>query len=143
MKLNDNGAKWPYSHQQVTGSISTRGATSLHEVDTKRETLCSSLSQVHSFDGRPVDRADRADFLFRAAWSSAPIILDQTSPESISIFQFILEIYKSCEGNWPELASHVGIELEELRRFLDYSAVFLGNIGNYFVSYSNFTFTLV
>ncbi|KAE9364218.1 dipeptidyl peptidase III [Stipitochalara longipes BDJ] len=68
----------------------------------------------------------------RAAWSSAPIILNQTSPESISIFQFILEIYKSCEGNWPELASRVGIEIEELRRFLDYAAVFLGNIGNYF-----------
>jgi dipeptidyl-peptidase-3 len=54
-----------------------------------------------------------------------------------------LEIYKSCEGNWPELASGVGIEIEELRRFLDYAAVFLGNIGNYFVSYSTFTFSLV
>jgi len=79
--------------------------------------------------------ADRADFLSRAAWSSASIILSQTSPESISIFQFILEVYKSCEGNWPELASSVGIEIEELRRFLDYAAVFLGNIGNYFVSH--------
>lgn len=94
-----------------------------------------SARYVHT-DGCPVDRADRADFLSRAAWSSAPIILDQTSPESISILQFILEIYKSCEGNWPELASRVGIEIEELRRFLDYAAVFLGNIGNYFVSYS-------
>jgi dipeptidyl-peptidase-3 len=54
-----------------------------------------------------------------------------------------LEIYKLCEGNWPELASGVGIEIEELRRFLDYAAVFLGNIGNYFVSYSTFTFSLV
>jgi len=84
-----------------------------------------------------------ADFLSRAAWSSAPIILDQTSPESISILQFILELYRSCEGSWSELASRAGIEFEELLRFLDYAAVFLGNIGNYFVSYSKFTFSLV
>lgn len=111
---------------------------------TPREKLYAhhSARYIH-FDDHPVDRADQADFLSRAAWSSAPIILDQTSPESISIFQFILEIYKSCEGNWQELASHVGIEYEELRRFLDYAAVFLGNIGNYFVRYSVFTFTLV
>jgi dipeptidyl-peptidase-3 len=95
-----------------------------------------SARYIHTDGACPIDRADRADFLHRAAWSSAPIILDQTSPESISILQFILEIYKSCEGNWPELASRVGIEIEELRRFLDYAAVFLGNIGNYFVSYS-------
>ena len=82
----------------------------------------------------------KADFRSRAAWSSAAIILDQTSPESISIFQFILELYKSCEGKWPKLASRAGIEVEELRRFLNYAAVFLGNIGNYFVSYSEFIF---
>ena len=39
-----------------------------------------------------------------------------------------------CQGNWPKLASWAGIEIDELRRFLDYAAVFFGNIGNYFVS---------
>jgi hypothetical protein len=33
-----------------------------------------------------------------------------------------------------------GIEIEEVKRFLDYAAVFLGNIGNYFVGYSILTF---
>jgi dipeptidyl-peptidase III len=111
---------------------------------TPREKLYAHHSARYiCFWWPPVDRADRSDFLSRAAWSCAPIILNQTSPESISIFQFILEIYKSCEGNWPELASRVGIEIEELRRFLDYAAVFLGNIGNYFVGYSKLTFSLV
>jgi hypothetical protein len=73
---------------------------------------------------------------FRAAWSGVPIILDQTSPESISIFHFILELYRSCGGNWLDLAFRTGLAIGQLKRFLDYAAVFLGNIGNYFVSYN-------
>jgi dipeptidyl-peptidase-3 len=53
-----------------------------------------------------------------------------------------LELYTLCEGNWLELASRTGIEIDELRRFLDYAAVFLGNIGNYFVSYLRLAFCM-
>lgn len=57
----------------------------------------------------------------------------QVSRESNAIFDFILELYRSCAGDWARLAADTGISMDDLRRFLDYAAVFLGNVGNYFV----------
>jgi len=55
----------------------------------------------------------------------------QTSPESESIFDFIISLYKSCNGDWNALKTKAGISDEELQYFLEYSAMFLSNSGNY------------
>lgn len=69
-----------------------------------------------------------------AAWHGTRIILRQVSPESLSIFDFILELYRVCdEGDWAKLASKAQVLMRELRLFLEYSAIFLGNVGNYYV----------
>lgn len=57
----------------------------------------------------------------------------QVSPESQAIFEFILETYRACDGNWESLAERVRISNEAMEGFLEYASVFLGNIGNYYV----------
>ena len=71
--------------------------------------------------------------LRRAAWHGARVILRQVSPESTLIFDFILEMYSVCQGEWKSLASRAGVSIESLDLFLEYAAVFLDNIGNYYV----------
>lgn len=59
------------------------------------------------------------------------IILRQVSPESEPIYDFILALYKSCDGNWKALQLKSGVSDEGLTQFLEYAAQFLGNTGNY------------
>ncbi|OTA61217.1 peptidase M49, dipeptidyl-peptidase III [Hypoxylon sp. EC38] len=72
--------------------------------------------------------------LVQAAWSSTRIILRQVSPESLAIFDFILELYSSCDGDWQQLSESNGITKEDPGAFLEYAATFLSNIGNYYGS---------
>ncbi|KAK7448564.1 dipeptidyl-peptidase 3 [Colletotrichum acutatum] len=65
-------------------------------------------------------------------WHGARIVLRQTSPESLSIFDFILELHAAWNGSWDQLADEIGIE--ETRQFLTYAAAFLSNLGNYYGS---------
>lgn len=74
----------------------------------------------------------------RAAWHGSRIIMRQVSPESQPIFDFIFETYRACDGNWESLAELVGISDESLDGYLEYAAVFLGNIGNYYVRVGGF-----
>ncbi|KAL4862710.1 hypothetical protein BDV12DRAFT_190221 [Aspergillus spectabilis] len=55
-------------------------------------------------------------------------------PEANGIFDFILALYRSCKGDWERIATEANIEAEELSKFLDYAALFLSSIGNYFGS---------
>jgi dipeptidyl-peptidase-3 len=55
------------------------------------------------------------------------------SPESESIFDFIIQLYNSCDGNWKHLGHSLGIPDDELGRFLEFAATFLSNVGNYYV----------
>ena len=59
------------------------------------------------------------------------ITLRQTSPESESIYDFIIELYKASNADWKSLQKQAGISDEELKYFLEYAAMFLGNSGNY------------
>lgn len=70
----------------------------------------------------------------RAAWSGARIILRQTSPESIGIFDFIIGLYESCDGDWEVLTGEAALRQDEMEAWLDYAATFLSNIGNYYGS---------
>jgi dipeptidyl-peptidase-3 len=72
--------------------------------------------------------------LRRAAWYGARVILRQVSPESTATFDLIIELYLACQGNWESLALHTGVSKADVESFLAYAAVFLGNIGNYYVS---------
>ncbi|KAK5088843.1 hypothetical protein LTR05_003065 [Lithohypha guttulata] len=56
-----------------------------------------------------------AHHLSRAAWYGTRIILQQVSPEANDIFDLILEVHRSCEGDWSV-----------------YAATFLSNIGNFY-----------
>lgn len=47
-----------------------------------------------------------------------------------------MELYRVCgEGDWEKLASKAEVSIKELRQFLEYAAIFLGNIGNYYVCF--------
>ncbi|KAL6409842.1 Peptidase M49, dipeptidyl-peptidase III [Ilyonectria robusta] len=54
----------------------------------------------------------------------------QVSPESPDIFDFILELYRACSGDWNTLVTECNILLEELEAFLEYAGMFLCNLGN-------------
>ncbi|KFY97748.1 hypothetical protein V500_01932 [Pseudogymnoascus sp. VKM F-4518 (FW-2643)] len=86
-----------------------------------------------------------AHHLSRAAWAGTNIILHQVSPEAPEIFALIVELYKSCAGNWLSLLDQDGLknipfaEAEEsLKQFLFYAATFMSNIGNYYASDQKF-----
>ncbi|KAL4994385.1 hypothetical protein BDV10DRAFT_176954 [Aspergillus recurvatus] len=70
----------------------------------------------------------------KAAWSGTRITLRQVSPEANLIFDFIVALYFSCNGDWDRLASRAGLDFHDLQLFLDYAATFLSNLGNYYGS---------
>lgn len=67
-----------------------------------------------------------------AAWLGSRIILRQVSPESSSIFDFIIELHRTCSGNWHSFIGE-GVSSDDLQKFLTYAATFLSNAGNYYV----------
>jgi len=58
-------------------------------------------------------------------------VLRQVSPESESIYDFIIALHKASGGDWKSLAQKAGIDDASLSAFLQYAAQFLGNSGNY------------
>lgn len=78
-----------------------------------------------------------AHHLSRAAWHGTRIILRQVSPEAEQIFDLILELYQSCSGHWDCLKESCGADEQGLHDFLEYAALFLGNIGNYYVNHQS------
>lgn len=67
----------------------------------------------------------------RAAFTGTRITLRQVSPESESIFDFVIELYKSFNGDWKALQQKAGVSDQDLQFFLEYAVQFLGNCGNY------------
>ena len=74
------------------------------------------------------------NYVCRAAWHGTRIILEQVSPEANAIYDFILELHKSCKGQWAELGSASSLQQSEIDAFVRYSVTFLSNIGNFYVS---------
>ena len=72
-----------------------------------------------------------AHYISRAAFTGTRITLRQVSPESEAIFDFIIALHSASKGDWNALAKKADVTEEELKHFLDYSAQFLGNCGNY------------
>lgn len=76
----------------------------------------------------------------RAAWGGTRIIFKQVSPEANAIFDFIMTLHDSCDGDWERLATQAQLDLHDVELFLDYAAVFLSNLGNYYVRLGTGTF---
>ncbi|KAL8243787.1 hypothetical protein R6Q59_010045 [Mikania micrantha] len=72
-----------------------------------------------------------AHHLSRAAHHGTRITLNQVSPESEPIYDLILALHKSCNGNYETLLEDTGADKNDVRHWLEYAAQFLGNNGNY------------
>ncbi|KAK7528961.1 peptidase family M49-domain-containing protein [Phyllosticta citriasiana] len=72
-----------------------------------------------------------AHYLSIACYAGTRIVLRQVSPESEHIYDFIIALHRHSKGDWKKLQSDAGLSDDELKAFLDYSAQFLGNAGNY------------
>ena len=76
-----------------------------------------------------------AHHVSRAAWHGSRILMRQVSPEAIGIFDFIVKLSKSCNGQWQTMVKDGDVTAEDLAKFLEYAGHFLYNMGNYFVRY--------
>ncbi|QDS74412.1 hypothetical protein FKW77_005831 [Venturia effusa] len=72
-----------------------------------------------------------AHFISRACFAGTRIVLRQCSPESESIYDFIVELHNAFKGDWKAVQEKAGLSDDELKQFLNYAAQFLGNCGNY------------
>jgi dipeptidyl-peptidase-3 len=63
-------------------------------------------------------------------------VQNQVSPESPAIFELVLELHRSCNGDWPSLLDDNSDDRAEdrtmLDRFILYGALLLFNMGNYY-----------
>ncbi|KAH6626644.1 dipeptidyl peptidase III [Chaetomium sp. MPI-SDFR-AT-0129] len=75
-----------------------------------------------------------AHHLSKAAWGGGKILMRQVSPEGPAIANFILSLYRACQGQWKQLADRTGVSAQELDGMLDYSAQFFCNMGNFYGS---------
>ena len=98
------------------------------------------LSVARAFDGLSAREQLYAHHLAKAAWSGTRIILRQVSPESNTVFDLIMQLYKTCKeqfrGEWHLLADACQVSQAEVNAFVQYAATFLSNVGNYFVGHS-------
>ncbi|KAL8661151.1 MAG: hypothetical protein Q9202_005866 [Teloschistes flavicans] len=90
-----------------------------------------SLAIKPHFEALTDEQRLYAHFISRAAFLGSRIVLRQVSPESEAIFDFIITLHKSCNGDWSKLQKEAGVGDEALRSFLNYATQFLGNLGNY------------
>lgn len=67
----------------------------------------------------------------RASFLGTRIVLRQTSEESEAIYDLIIGLYKSVNGNWGTLVANGSVTNQDLTGFLEYAAMFLANVGNY------------
>ena len=67
----------------------------------------------------------------RAAFIGTRIIFRQVSPESEAIYDLIIALYHSCNGNWKQLQERTGVTDQDLLSFQEYATQFLYNAGNY------------
>ena len=55
----------------------------------------------------------------------------QISPESEGIFDLIVALYKSVDGDWGKLGKETGVSAEDVHFWVEYAAGVVGNAGNY------------
>lgn len=58
----------------------------------------------------------------------------QVSPESEGILDYLIELHKSCQGDWDKFVRYGLLDEDDLNGLLTYAATFLSNVGNYYAS---------
>ncbi|PON27672.1 dipeptidyl-peptidase 3 [Trichoderma gamsii] len=98
-----------------------------------KEAIFAPHGSVSTKTCNTVEQSDMLNIQSSAAWLGARIILRQVSPEASSIYDFVIELHRSCSGDWNSL---IGNEVNsvELQALLTYMATFLSNVGNYYGS---------
>jgi dipeptidyl-peptidase-3 len=103
-------------------SRSTHADTIIHQLDTKP--IFDALEPRHEL---------YCHYLARTAWHGSCIVMRQVSPESPHMFDFIMDLSRTCDGKWETLVAQCNVTFEEVDTFLEYAATFLCNLGNYYV----------
>jgi len=82
------------------------------------------------FDGLTDKQKAYAHYISRASWLGTRIVLRQVSVEAETIYNLILALFPSSEAI-TVLKTSSGVSEQEFTDCLQYSAQFLGNLGNY------------
>ncbi|CEG81408.1 hypothetical protein RMATCC62417_15617 [Rhizopus microsporus] len=75
-----------------------------------------------------------AHFISRASFEGTRVVITQTNPKALSIYDMIIKAFTNDQGdmiNPQELRAASGVNDETFDEFLQYSAQFLGNLSNY------------
>jgi len=104
------------------------------------------------FDALGPNEQSYAHYISRACFAGTRIVLRQVSPESESIYDFIVALHNSCggmliipnrrrflydvanlifQGDYSKVKEQTGVSDEDLTLYLGYAAQVLGNAGNY------------
>ncbi|KAH3682900.1 hypothetical protein WICPIJ_006133 [Wickerhamomyces pijperi] len=94
--------------------------------DTKAPVV--SLTAKSFFDQLTEDEKKYAHFFSKAGHAGSRIVLRQVSHESEDIFDLILAIHKSVDGDYSKLKD---VNEAVLKGYLEYASQFLSNLGNY------------
>ncbi|OQO12184.1 hypothetical protein B0A48_02825 [Cryoendolithus antarcticus] len=89
------------------------------------------LSIKPHFEALNTKEQKYAHYISRGSLSGTRINLRQVSAESESIYDFIIALHKSCNGDYKQLQTSAKLSDEDIRHYLSYAAQFLGNCGNY------------
>ncbi|KAK8013186.1 hypothetical protein PG991_009457 [Apiospora marii] len=90
------------------------------------------LANKKLFDELPERQKLYAHHLAKAAWHGARISLRQISEEGPGIYNLIMELHKSCQGDWGSFIEQGRADRDELDAFLEFAGQFLSSLGNYY-----------
>lgn len=96
-----------------------------------KELPVMQLDCAAAFAGLSHEEKLYTHFFGKACWEGAKVCLFQTSPESPTIFSVILAAFSGGAADARERALAAGVAEEDFDQFLNYCAMFLGNMGNY------------
>lgn len=103
------------------------------EASTHHHAATYQLSIKDVFDDLSQNDKLYAHHLSQAAWNGSRIILRQTSAESTGIFDLIILLHKSCEGQWSQFVHHFGVSAEDVDEFLGFAGMFMSKLNNFCV----------
>ncbi|KAK4993816.1 hypothetical protein LTR50_000029 [Elasticomyces elasticus] len=83
------------------------------------------------FDALDEKEQQYAHYISKACFAGVRAQLRQVSPESELIYDFIVALHHQSDGDWTKFRQDAGLSDEDMKHFLDYAAMFLGNGGNY------------
>lgn len=94
----------------------------------------SRLEIAPHFDSLKPEQKVYAHHISRAAFHGTRITLRQVSPESEEIYDLIIILHKSVDGDYKKLAEKTGVSEQDVTYWVEYAACILGNLGNYKVN---------